>query len=142
MFKFKVFRKKPNAGKQRTSKYGRALRQGVKQSAMMVRATAVESISNGSPSGIIYQKYNPRRTHKASSPGEPPATDTGYLVNNIAVVIDADGLGASIESRAAYSAALEFGTSQMQARPFMQPAIEENRPKIARLMAELARRFD
>ena len=48
-----------------------------------------------------------------------------------------DRLGASVESNADYSAALEFGTSKMSARPFMQPALEENRPKIRRKLSEL-----
>jgi HK97 gp10 family phage protein len=52
------------------------------------------------------------------------------LVNNIHVIIDPDGLGADVESRADYSEALEFGTSTMSARPFLQPALEENRSKI------------
>ena len=35
-------------------------------------------------------------------------------------------------SQAKYSSALEFGTSKMGARPFMQPSAEEVRPKIRR----------
>ena len=99
----------------------------------LVRNTAVSSIQQGAKSGVIYEKYNPRRTHKASSAGQPPATDTGFLVNNIGLKIDSDGLGASVESRADYSVFLEFGTSKMAARPFMQPALESNRNKIRQL---------
>ena len=96
----------------------------------MVRNTAVQSIQSHQSSGRVYEKYNPRRTHTASTAGNPPNTDTGFLVNNIHVIIDPDGLGASVESRADYSEALEFGTSKMGARPFLQPALEENRSKI------------
>ena len=135
----KITRQNPDAGRKLSINYEKALKNGVKMAGMMVRATAVESITNGSASGIVYEKYNPRRTHRASSPGDPPAADTGYLHNNITFTIDGDGLGADIESRASYSGYLEFGTSKMQARPFMQPAIEENRPKIRRLMANLAK---
>lgn len=135
----KITRRNPSAGKKTSTKYVKALQEGVKRSAIMVHRTAVDSITNGSASGVVYEKYNPRRTHRASSPGDPPAADTGYLHNNIIFSIDGDGLGADIESRAEYSGYLEFGTSQMQARPFMQPAIEENRPKIRRLMANLAK---
>jgi len=99
----------------------------------LVRNTAVQSIQQGAKSGVVYEKYNPRRTHKASSAGQPPATDTGFLVNNIALKIDADSLGASVESRADYSVFLEFGTSKMSARPFMQPALESNKGKIRQL---------
>lgn len=103
----------------------------------MVRNTAVNSIQQGSKDGKIYQKYIPRRTHQASADGQPPATDTGYLVQNINLKIDIDKLGASVESNANYSAFLEFGTRKMAARPFMQPALEENRPKIRRKLSEL-----
>lgn len=51
--------------------------------------------------------------------------------------VDADGFGASVESRADYSSFLEFGTSKMAARPFMQPALEENKPKINRLAKQM-----
>tara|TARA_R100000388_G_scaffold92267_1_gene75111 strand:+ start:3752 stop:4177 length:426 start_codon:yes stop_codon:yes gene_type:complete len=103
----------------------------------LVRNTAVESIQQGAKSGVVYEKYNPRRIHRASSAGEPPATDTGFLVNNISLKIDTDGLGASVESRADYSAFLEFGTSTMAARPFMQPALESNKAKIRRLQKRI-----
>jgi HK97 gp10 family phage protein len=99
----------------------------------LVRNTAVQSIQQGAKSGVVYEKYNPRRTHRASAAGQPPATDTGFLVNNIFLKIDSDGLGASVESRADYSAFLEFGTSKMAARPFMQPALESNKSKIRTL---------
>ena len=112
-------------------------KQLVGEAANLVRNTAVESIVQGAKSGVTYRKYNPRRVHTASAAGEAPASDTGYLVNNIFVNIDADGFGASVESRADYSSFLEFGTTKMAARPFMQPALEENRPKIKRLQNQM-----
>ena len=99
----------------------------------LVRNTAVQSIQQGAKSGVVYEKYNPRRTHRASSAGQPPATDTGFLVNNIFLKFDTDKLGVSVESRANYSAFLEFGTSKMSARPFLQPALESNKSKIRQL---------
>tara|TARA_Y100000114_G_scaffold141916_1_gene148055 strand:- start:186 stop:611 length:426 start_codon:yes stop_codon:yes gene_type:complete len=99
----------------------------------LVRNTAVQSIQQGAKSGVVYEKYNPRRTHRASSAGQPPATDTGFLVNNIFLKFDTDKLGVSVESRANYSAFLEFGTSKMSARPFLQPALESNKSKIRTL---------
>jgi HK97 gp10 family phage protein len=119
--------------------YVKDAKQLVGRAANLVRNTAVSSINQGAKSGVTYTKYNPRRTHKASAAGQPPATDTGYLVSNISVVMDADGLGASVESRADYSSHLEFGTKNMAARPYMQPALEENRPKISRLARQMVR---
>ena len=118
-------------------KYERKAKIIVGKAGNMVRNTAVESIQRGSKDGKVYQTYIPRRTHQASAAGQPPATDTGFLVQNINLKIDADGLGASVESNADYSAALEFGTRKMAARPFMQPALEENRPKLRRLVKDI-----
>lgn len=115
------------------SQYTADSKQLVGRAGNLVRNTAVQSIQQGAKSGVVYEKYNPRRTHRASAAGQPPATDTGFLVNNIVLKIDSDGLGASVESRADYSAFLEFGTSKMAARPFMQPALESNKSKIRRL---------
>ena len=95
-----------------------------------VEKEAKKSIQRGSPSGRVYQRYNPKRTHQASAPGQPPASDTGFLVNNIKRRMDADNMGGEVASRAAYSKYLEFGTSKMLPRPFMFPALEKNRKKI------------
>lgn len=121
--------------------YEASLRALVGRAGNLVRNTAVQSINQGAKSGVNYDLYNPRRTHRASAAGQAPATDTGFLVNNIVISTDiADkGLSVNVESRADYSQALEFGTSKMAARPFMQPALEENKPKISRLAKQMVR---
>ena len=103
----------------------------------LVRNTAVQSINQGSRSGAFYTRGG--KTGQRSAAGEPPKTDQGFLVQNIVLDIDPDGLGANVESRADYSEALEFGTSKMAARPFMQPALEENKPKINRLAKQMVK---
>jgi HK97 gp10 family phage protein len=85
------------------------------------RNTAITGIAQGKKSGAIR-----RDGSQASAEGEFP----GFLQSNIVVKRDPDGLGGDVESRADYSASLEFGTKNMGARPFMQPSLEENRPKI------------
>ncbi len=109
------------------------------RSVELVRGHAVRNIARGSKSGTTRQLYNPRRTHTSSAPGEFPASDTGFLVSSIVLDIDTNGLGANVESRADYSQALEFGTSKMAARPFMQPALAENKPKIRRLAKKMTK---
>jgi HK97 gp10 family phage protein len=103
----------------------------------LVRNTAVQSILGGSKSGKVYEKYNPRRTHRSSGEGQSPASDTGFLASNIVLNLEATGMVAEVESRAKYSIFLEFGTQNMKARPFMQPALEENKPKIRRMFATI-----
>lgn len=136
----RVTSKRINSSKAVLRQYGVQAERVIAVAGNMVRNTAVQGIQAHGSSGVTYQKYNPRRTHTASVAGAYPNTDTGYLVSNIHLVIDDDKLGASVESRAEYSEYLEFGTSKMQARPFMQPSLEENRAKIVALFKRLKAR--
>lgn len=96
--------------------------------------TAKTSIQQHQSKGRTYGK------HTASVAGNPPNSDTGFLASNIFMVLDADKLGGAVESRADYSGFLEFGTSKMGARPYLQPALEENKPSIRRKFAVLRSR--
>ena len=117
--------------------YEGSLRALVGRAGNLVRNTAIQSINQGSRSGAFYMKGG--ETGQRSAAGEPPKTDEGILAGSIVIDVDPDGLGASVESRADYSEALEFGTSKMAARPFMQPALEENKPKINRLAKQMVK---
>ena len=101
------------------------------------RNTAVDNILRGAKSGETYVKYNPRRTHQASASGQFPASDTGFLANNIITNMQGNGLEGEVISQAEYSQYLEYGTSKMGARPFMQPSLEQNRPKIRARLRKL-----
>ena len=101
----------------------------VKGGGQQIRNEAIKSIQTGSKSGIVYEKYNPRRSHRASAPGEAPASDTGNLVSKITVKQKSKDI-VNVESNANYSAYLEYGTSRMQPRPFMLPACEKSKKPI------------
>ena len=101
----------------------------VKGGGQLIRGEAIKSIQTGAKSGVMYQKYNPRREHRASAPGQAPASDTGNLVSKIIVRQKSQDV-TSVESNANYSAFLEYGTSKMEARPFMLPAFEKSKKPI------------
>ena len=105
-------------------------REVIQGGAQLIRGEAIKDIQTGVKSGRIYEQYNPRRTHRASAPGQSPASDTGNLVRNIIVRNENKDL-VKVESNAPYSSFLEFGTSKMLPRPFLFPATEKSRPKIA-----------
>ena len=107
----------------------------IKGGAQLIRGEAIRSIHNDPKTGRVYEMYNPRRTHTASAPGESPASDTGNLVRNIKVKQKSKNVIA-VESTADYSAFLEYGTSKMQARPFLFPAFEKSKPKITKVVFE------
>ena len=106
----------------------------------IVRSDIVKEINRGAKTGETYQLYNPTRTHRASAPGEFPATDTGFLVSNKSTdmkVEQRDGgndhIVGEIISSAPYAKHLEFGTRNMRARPYMQPGLARNAKKIEAL---------
>ena len=101
----------------------------VKGGAQLIRGEAIKSIQTGAKSGIVYQMYNPRREHRASAPGQAPASDTGNLVSKIIVKQKTRNI-TNVESNANYSAYLEYGTSKMEPRPFMLPAFEKSKKPI------------
>ena len=135
--KVKVQSKNPNGFKNYSKSIEKQLKINLRIAGMMVRNTAVQSILSGGKSGKVYEKYNPRRTHRASGEGQAPASDTGFLASNIVLSkINDQDMSIEVESRAEYSEFLEFGTQNMKARPFMFPALEENKPKIRRMFKQ------
>jgi len=88
------------------------------------QAFAVTGIQSGG-AGRTYEKYQPRRTHRASAPGAYPATDTGRLASSVRMVLPtvADMTG-TVGTAVKYGAYLEFGTSRMAARPWLLPSFE------------------
>ena len=89
----------------------------------MIRAEAHRSISAGSVSG---------KKHKPSAPGQPPNRDTGVLQAHLRAEL-VSPLEAQVSSEAPYASALEFGTSRMEARPFLRPSRDAKAPEIQRL---------
>ncbi len=115
-----VARLKRLAGPAMERRVGAALFAG----AELVQVEAQISITSGAVSGA---------KHAPSQPGKPPNNDTGVLANNIEAVL-LEPLVAEVSSNAPYSAALEYGTSKVAARPFMRPARDKARKKVEALV--------
>lgn len=96
----------------------RALRLG----AVDVQGDVVRSIQQSPPTGETYRRG--AVTHTASSPGNPPRTDTGRLVQSARVEPKSDGADVVVAS--SYAKPLEYGTRNMAPRPFLGPAAEKN----------------
>lgn len=92
----------------------------------LIELDAERSITAGAVSGA---------GHVPSLPGQPPNADTHFLDSNIETEIGGPGL-VTVTSKANYSAALEYGTSKMAARPFMRPATERNRKKVVEMVGD------
>lgn len=106
-----------------------------KQIGLIVNAAALEAVSDvrraiqGPPkTGREYPRGR-NKTHRASAPGQAPATDTGTLVSSI-YNEDRGRNAKAIGSRLPYAFYLEFGTFKMDARPSWVPAVERTIPKM------------
>lgn len=108
-----------------------------KSLALIVDATALEAVTDvrkaiqGPPkTGREYARgVNNDKVHRASAPGEAPATDSGGLV--ISIYNESRGKYAkAIGSRLDYAYYLEFGTFKMAKRPSWIPAVERAIPKM------------
>ena len=104
-------------------------------------ANHARSAVQGGGGGQVYEKYNPRRTHRASAAGQPPATDTGRLASSITQERSQTSTGAVSTwlagSKVDYAKWLEFGTRLMDARPFMRPALRKARTDFVRRTTNL-----
>ena len=96
------------------------LNPALQEAMLRVGARMVEAVTES-----ISTAYPP-----PSEPGEPPHVRTGALLRSVridsseqeppSVTVAAGGAGTLVP----YAAALEFGTSRMEPRPFMLPAAE------------------
>lgn len=71
-----------------------------------------------------------------SAAGEPPHRVTGHLIKNLYGRVEEDGniVTGVIGDSAEYAELLEFGTSKMEPRPFIRPAVDGNVDFFQRLM--------
>ena len=122
--------------KQRSQKVQKNVLKAVRVAATETRNTAINSILQNPRAGGTVTRYDPLRSIRRAQAGDAPASDTGFLASNIFLAFKNQGLLAEVESKADYSASLEFGTLHMRARPFLQPALEQGRRKYERLFTK------
>ena len=96
--------------------------------AKLLQTAIRKNIAKGSRTGRRYKKKSV--IHQASAPGEYPKTDTGELVSSIYDSVSSAEMQFVVGSGKKYARHLEFGTSKMQARPFMVRTFKENQKNI------------
>ena len=111
---------------------------GIFMGANIVRNEVLRLIQQTPKTGREYRRRGV--THTASAPGEAPASDTGALVREVRVSVDEAKLTATVNSGAAYAAALEFGTPTMQPRPYMRVALQNTRERVVQVVNEEIRK--
>ncbi|MDY0167437.1 MAG: hypothetical protein RBS80_12890 [Thermoguttaceae bacterium] len=93
----------------------------VRLAAETLRGAIVESIGEST------------REHGPSLPGTPPHADTGRLRQSVFAVDNGDG-SATIGAAARYAGYLEAGTTRMDPRPFLVPALLNNQHRLERIL--------
>lgn len=125
----------------------RALGQDItEQVELAVEATALEALTTvrkaiqGPPkTGREYPRgKNGNIIHRASAPGEAPATDTGALAA-FTYITKVDPFTMAIGSGLAYAFYLEFGTRKMAKRPSWIPAAEKAAPRLQKRIERVIR---
>lgn len=101
-----------------------------------IRNDIILSMRNTPKTGKLYSKgYKNKKgktaMHRSSSPGNPPAVDTGDLLRSI--IVDARHTEVevgSIITNPPYPKWLEDGTARMAARPWLDPVVRRQAPRI------------
>lgn len=102
-----------------------ATMRGIARWITRVDKRSVELILQTSKSGRVYKRRSV--THRASAGGEPPASDTGTLVNSRNVSLDDNTLSARLTYATKYARALQLGTEKMEPRPWLDRAVADTR---------------
>ena len=104
-----------------------AIGKDVTATALEINTAVKKAIQRGPKTGATYTRGTV--THRASAPGEAPATDTGTLVSSI-YFESPSNLSATIGSRLAYAYYLEYGTANIAPRPAWLPATQGGQKKL------------
>ena len=112
----------------------RAVKKWLNVVGLLVLNSAKRRILRGPNSGEVYEKYNPRRTHQASAPGESPASDTGTLVRGVVMQVDEAAHEVNVGTNVQHGKWTELGTRNMEARPWLAPALKTNKRKFVPLL--------
>lgn len=121
-----------------TEWFGDSLLDRIKKAAMVGVIDGVESVieeadslMNDTPrDGRTYRRRGVE--HVASSPGYPPAPDTGRLRKSLRSEYNPSGLSGEAIASTEYAESLEYGTAKMAPRPFMRPALANKKDEITK----------
>jgi HK97 gp10 family phage protein len=109
----------------------------IKIGGLMIHSTAVKSIAKKGSSKGKEWRYKHKRLQKVSAPGNPPNADLGDLIKSIQIINDEAGKTVTVGTDEEHGKFLEFGTmNNMEARPWLQPAVDKNTPKIRKMIIE------
>jgi phage gpG-like protein len=104
----------------------------VRTATLLVHETAVKSLQDNSD-GTPTVRYMPKRVVNVSKPGSSPNTDTGRAAQSIKFDFKNEGLIGRIGTNLKYLAQLEFGTKDVEARPWLSTALTTTKEDIRKI---------
>lgn len=111
-----------------------AMMRGIVRGTEHIRSEMIRLILETPKSGRTYTRRGV--SHRASAPGQPPASDTGQLVNSINTEFIPSELTGIIHVSAQHALYLEYGTATMAPRPFARRAAISKMPLVADYISE------
>lgn len=115
-----------------SGKVKQAADDGIQDAAFFVLAKIKYAMKNTPKTGRTYRRGK-SVFHTASSPGNPPAIDTGRLINSER--INKYNLSRDIGSSVVYAEWLEGGTKRgLKARPVLQPTVDKYKDRILEIV--------
>lgn len=108
---------------------GDRIKVAVYSGAIDVHRHAIDAIS-APKSGVLVKVSRTGKPHKRSAAGEAPAVETGRLKTSLYVTASSGRAEADVVAPVSYAVHLEYGTRNMAPRPFLKPALDDNREKI------------
>lgn len=125
---------------------------GMRKATIFTQGVAKEMIG-GTGTGRRYKRTKSGKFHRASSPGKPPARDSGILANSVSFDVKRTGFivrgrvgpdisrirgkrprGGKPITDPDYGVYLEKGTSRMAKRPWLVPSVIKATPTIVRIL--------
>lgn len=105
---------------------------GVVAGTELVHEHATLKIMSPPKTGRVYTRRGVK--HRASAPGEAPASDIGTLVQSGATYYDPAELVGRVNWSAAHAPFLEYGTGRMEPRPFARNTLAEDAAEVQGLI--------
>jgi HK97 gp10 family phage protein len=116
-----------------------AILRGVRGATVEAKNLVIDKLSQPGK-GRLYSR-GVSAVHRASTPGAPPAVDTGRLRGSTQSEVTATPSGAvgEVSVNTEYAAYLEFGTEKIAPRPFMSAVLREGAGRIRDAFVRFAR---
>lgn len=119
---------------------GSKLQKYTKLSGKIVKEN-IQHMLSGPGAGIPYWDYDLEDWHQPSLPGDPPAFRTGELHDSWKIQYENSVNSSSVYvgSDLGYASSLQYGNRRLEARPYMDDAVERSVPAIQALLQNLWR---